>query len=223
MVALTKQEVVLSVRADDKGNKRRVRLAGEEFIRRFMLHVLPAGIKRIRHYGLLASACKTIRLAQARQALQMPAAQAQAIESAADFMRRVAGIEASQCPRCKVGHLMGGADGGADIGRTGETAHAPRIGAPECVPGTAVSYSYNFEKRTAHAARQCLSVPGRRRCGRYAAPVVAVRAARVTTPLKFGISRRRQVPRTHHTCKYAAICATICNTGPVTKTIPLSQ
>ena len=105
MVALTKQEVVLSVRADEAGNKRRIRLAGEEFIRRFMLHVLPAGIKRIRHYGLLASACKTIRLAQARQALQMPAALAQAMESVADFMRRVAGIEASQCPRCKVGHL----------------------------------------------------------------------------------------------------------------------
>ena len=105
MLAITDREVVLSVRADDKGNKRRVRLAGEEFIRRFMLHVLPAGIKRIRYYGLLASACKTMRLAQAWQTLQMSAAQAQAIESAADFMRRVAGIEASQCPRCKVGHL----------------------------------------------------------------------------------------------------------------------
>ncbi len=77
----------------------------EEFIRRFMLHVLPAGIKRIRHYGLLASACKTTRLAQARQALGMPIAEAKAMESAADFMRRVAGIEASQCPRCKVGRL----------------------------------------------------------------------------------------------------------------------
>ena len=56
MVAITDREVVLSVRADEAGNKRRIRLAGEEFIRRFMLHVLPKGIKRIRHYGLLASA-----------------------------------------------------------------------------------------------------------------------------------------------------------------------
>ena len=70
-----------------------------------MLHVLPKGIKRIRHYGLLASACKTPRLAQARQALGMPAADAKAVESAADFMRRVARVEVLCCPRCKVGRL----------------------------------------------------------------------------------------------------------------------
>lgn len=105
IVAITDHEVVLSVRADDKGGKRRVRLPGDEFIRRFMLHVLPAGIKRIRHYGLLASACKTTRLAQARQVLGMPVAEAKAVESAADFMRRVARVEVLCCPRCKVGRL----------------------------------------------------------------------------------------------------------------------
>ena len=105
MVAMTDREVVLSVRADDKGHKRRARLAGEEFIRRFTLHVLPKGIKRIRHYGLLASACKTARLAQARQALGMPVVEAKALESAADFMRRVAKVEVLCCPRCKVGRL----------------------------------------------------------------------------------------------------------------------
>ena len=105
MVAITEREVVLSVRADDQGRKGRVRLAGEEFIRRFLLHVLPKGIKRIRHYGLLAAACKTARLAQARQALGMPVAEAKAVESAADFMRRVARVEVLRCPRCKVGRL----------------------------------------------------------------------------------------------------------------------
>jgi len=105
IVAVTTREVVLTVRADNKGNKRRIRLPGEEFIRRFLLHVLPKGIKRIRHYGVLASACKTTRLAQARQALDMPAVQAKAMESAADFMHRVAGIAVSRCPRCKVGQL----------------------------------------------------------------------------------------------------------------------
>ena len=44
------------MRADDAGKKRCIKLPGEEFIRRFLLHVLPKGIKRIRHYGLLASA-----------------------------------------------------------------------------------------------------------------------------------------------------------------------
>ena len=81
------------------------RLAPAQCIRRFLLHVLPAGFMRIRHYGLLASACKTTRLAQARQALDMPALQAKALESAADFMRRVASVEVLCCPHCEIGRL----------------------------------------------------------------------------------------------------------------------
>ena len=73
--AITPTEVVFSVRADDQGGKRKERLAGPEFIRRFLQHVLPSGIKRIRHYGLLASACKGIKLARAKAALHMPAPQ----------------------------------------------------------------------------------------------------------------------------------------------------
>lgn len=92
-------------RTDDKGGKRRERIEGGEFVRRIMLHVLPTGIKRIRHYGLLASACKTVRLAQARAALLMPALNPRAVESAADFMQRVAKIDVLRCPHCRVGTL----------------------------------------------------------------------------------------------------------------------
>ena len=59
--------VAFSVRADDHGancnSQRLVRMEGVEFMRRFLLHVLPTGIKRIRHYGVLASACKGVKLA----------------------------------------------------------------------------------------------------------------------------------------------------------------
>ena len=77
---VSEAEVVFIVRADDKGGKRLHRLDGVEFVRRFLLHVLCAGIKRIRHYGLLASGCKAVKLAQARQALQMPAPNALALQ-----------------------------------------------------------------------------------------------------------------------------------------------
>lgn len=97
--------VVLSVRADAKGGKRQVRIEGQEFVRRFLLHVLPTGIKRIRHYGLLASAGKTARLAQARAAWAMPPPNPAAVESAADFMRRVANVEVMHCPCCATGRL----------------------------------------------------------------------------------------------------------------------
>ena len=44
-------------------------LTGDEFIRRFLLHVLPKGFHRIRHYGLLASAGRKTNVARARALL----------------------------------------------------------------------------------------------------------------------------------------------------------
>lgn len=103
--AVTADEVVFTVRADDKGGKRAIRLDGAEFIRRFMLHILPTGIKRIRHYGVLASSCRANQLKAARQALQLPPPNPTALESAQAFMARVARLEVLQCPCCKTGLL----------------------------------------------------------------------------------------------------------------------
>ena len=79
-------------------------MPGEQFIGRLLQHVLPPGFKRIRHYGLLASAAQTERLALARKLLAMPAANPQAREDAQAFMRRVAAIDVACCPHCKLGH-----------------------------------------------------------------------------------------------------------------------
>lgn len=98
--------VVFSVRADDHGGKRLMMLPGDEFIRRFLLHVLPSGIKRIRHYGVLANGCKKTQLARARQALAQPAPNPQALEAAQAFMARVARIDTLACPQCKTGRLQ---------------------------------------------------------------------------------------------------------------------
>ncbi len=49
-------------------------LGTHEFIRRFLIHVLPKGFHRIRHYGLLASGTREESLAQARQLLGVAAA-----------------------------------------------------------------------------------------------------------------------------------------------------
>jgi hypothetical protein len=107
--AIDAEQVVFAVRADDKGAKRLIRLDGGEFINRFLLHVLPTGIKRIRHYGLLASACKAVKLSAARAALQMPLPSAQAVESAQAFMARVAKMDVRLCPCCKLVRLHVGA------------------------------------------------------------------------------------------------------------------
>ena len=104
--AITTKEVAFTVRANDKGGKRLQRLPGVEFVRRFLLHVLPTGIKRIRHYGVLASACKGVKLNAARTALRMPQPNPQAVESAQRFMARVAKMDVNLCPCCKVGRLQ---------------------------------------------------------------------------------------------------------------------
>ena len=103
--AVRTDEVVFTVRCDAKGGKRLERLQGTEFVRRFMLHVLPTGIKRIRHYGVLASSCKGVKLCAARLALQMPVPNPQAMESAQAFMARVAQIDVLLCPVCRQGRL----------------------------------------------------------------------------------------------------------------------
>jgi hypothetical protein len=46
-------------------------LGAEEFMRRFLLHVLPSGFHRIRHYGLIANAQRNNYLARARELLQL--------------------------------------------------------------------------------------------------------------------------------------------------------
>ena len=51
-------------------------LAAEEFMRRFLLHVLPGGFHRIRHYGLLANVARNHNLALARALLHQPPPQA---------------------------------------------------------------------------------------------------------------------------------------------------
>lgn len=101
ILAVTDEEVVFSVRADDQGGKRRMRLPLVEFIRRFLQHVLPDGVQRIRHYGVLANGCKKTQLARARQALNQPPPNPRALESAQAFMARVARIEIRLCPHCK--------------------------------------------------------------------------------------------------------------------------
>ena len=56
-------------RRDGPERQQAMTLSADEFIRRFLLHVLPKGFHRIRHYGLLASGTRKIRLERARQLL----------------------------------------------------------------------------------------------------------------------------------------------------------
>lgn len=60
-------------RRDRDARHRTMTLSADEFIRRFLVHVLPKGFHRIRHYGLLATGRCKANIARARELLAVPA------------------------------------------------------------------------------------------------------------------------------------------------------
>jgi hypothetical protein len=71
-------------RRNGRERYRTMTLEPGEFIRRFLLHVLPKGFHRIRHYGLLASAGRKDNIARARELLAAPQPKAECNEAGAD-------------------------------------------------------------------------------------------------------------------------------------------
>ena len=78
-------------------HKRLMRLEATEFIRRFLLHSLPKGFMRIRHYGLLANRVRQKHLAQCRRLLGQVEQSASQVESTEKTFNREAGFA---CPKC---------------------------------------------------------------------------------------------------------------------------
>lgn len=99
--------VSVRVRDSAQGNRKRtITLPAATFIDRFLLHVLPKGFKRIRHYGLIGPAHKAARLAAARAALDASAPDPIVVESVEAFMRRIDRHEWSRCPHCGKGQFV---------------------------------------------------------------------------------------------------------------------
>ena len=86
-----------------------MRLATPEFIRRFLLHVLPRGFQRIRHYGFLANRYRAVKLARCRQLLAEPAPIMPLLEAPLDYRDRyqlLTGKSLRDCPRCGQGQMV---------------------------------------------------------------------------------------------------------------------
>ncbi len=88
------------------GNKVKVmRLDADEFIRRFLLHVLPHGFTRLRHYGLLANRFRAGKLARCRALLGQPDPEPSEPETTQEMMLRLTGIDITVCQQCGQGPL----------------------------------------------------------------------------------------------------------------------
>lgn len=86
------------------GNARKVmELPATEFLRRFLLHVVPPGFMRVRHYGILANAQRVAKLARCRELLgeaPPPIPPPPPADSLAEAVQRLMGIDITRCPQC---------------------------------------------------------------------------------------------------------------------------
>jgi putative transposase/transposase-like zinc-binding protein len=122
LVAVTEEEVAFRWKDYARGGQERVlTLSGEEFVRRFMQHVLPRGFVKARHYGLLASRGREEKLAVCRWQLLREDLRAQAAAAAGQGEEEFGGRRC--CPEC-------GSAVWAVVGPVGQA------GGPAAVPDT---------------------------------------------------------------------------------------
>lgn len=86
--------------------RKRMTLDAEEFIRRFLLHVIPKGFVRVRHVGFLANRSKGLLL-KCRQLLDLnPALPKLPAKTVQELMLQLTGVDITRCPLCQKGTLI---------------------------------------------------------------------------------------------------------------------
>jgi hypothetical protein len=109
------------------GNQEKLLTLGAvEFLKRFLLHVLPRALVRIRHYGFLANAVRRREIAHCRELLDHPVPplpmDPTQSETWKETLLRITGKDVTCCPRCKTGRMT-------------DTAELPRATVPWRMPG----------------------------------------------------------------------------------------
>jgi hypothetical protein len=127
LVAMKEDQVTFRWKDRAHGNQEKVmRLGAVEFLQRFLLHVLPRGLVRIRHYGFLANAVRRREIGRCRELLHHPATplpmDPARPETWQETLLRITGRDVTSCPRCKTGRMT-------------DMAELPRATVPWRMPG----------------------------------------------------------------------------------------
>jgi len=85
----------------DNANEKLMTLTGEEFLRRFCMHILPHGFVKIRYYGILTS-----RYKQQVKSLKTKPDIFQLTETREQRIKRLTGYDNCKCPKCKTGKMI---------------------------------------------------------------------------------------------------------------------
>ncbi|HQH54418.1 MAG TPA: IS91 family transposase [Candidatus Hydrogenedentes bacterium] len=110
LIRMENDQVSFSYKDYKTGNyNQTLSLDAHEFIRRFLLHVLPAGFQRVRYYGFMANCLRTQkldfcrRLLHAEQENQLPSNESR---DRLSLFQSLTGVDPFQCPRCRQGRLV---------------------------------------------------------------------------------------------------------------------
>jgi len=183
-------------------------LSTHEFIRRFLMHVLPGGFHRIRHYGLLASGSRAANIARARQMLAVPLRSEQhrpkrPTNPACCHDRARAAADACSSSRPSRAAASQSIDPRMRRQRSGSTPHdaviadpAPHRSAPL---SPALARQHTRLRRSARLARDRTADPVEQSAIRSfaPAPTPGIRAKAIRSPASAQLpqhSRRRQIP-----------------------------
>lgn len=103
-------KVTFSYKDYRNGNQtKEMTLEAAEFIRRFLLHILPDNFYKIRYYGILSSRNKKTKLARSRKILAVKEnreEQTGALKSWKEILYELTGIDVTQCPECREGKMI---------------------------------------------------------------------------------------------------------------------
>jgi hypothetical protein len=109
LLALEQGQVTFRWKDYQRGNRQRtMTLDAVEFLRRFLLHVLPHGFQRIRHYGLFANGVRKVKLPLCRRVLGQASLHSPALTAASEAATpeppRLS--RSDVCPACHVGQMQ---------------------------------------------------------------------------------------------------------------------
>lgn len=101
IIDITDTEVLFSLKDyRDQGRQKITSVRGEEFLRRFCMHILPTGFVKIRHYGIYSSRfLNTIMKDKGKMVIQQ-------VETTIERINRLIGIDVTCCPLCRRGQLI---------------------------------------------------------------------------------------------------------------------
>jgi len=106
IAALKDGMVTFNINNRKQNRTEQITITAVEFIRRFLLHSLPKGFVRIRHYGFLANRDRAANLNAIRQLMGSSVPSEKQIASVKEMMLKLTGVDITTCPCCNKGKMQ---------------------------------------------------------------------------------------------------------------------